>query len=123
MERLKILRTKRKLLQKEVASALNIGRTTYVKYENGDSEPSLSILIELANFFDVTTDYLLERSNIPNQKENQNPELKISEQEKTLLENFRSTTEHGRQRIIQTTLNICDEIEKKDTERNTKASS
>ena len=60
MERLKKLRQNRKLLQKDVATAINVGRSTYVKYENGDSEPSMKILIQLANYFDVTVDYLLE---------------------------------------------------------------
>ena len=46
----------------------------------------------------------------------------LSEQEKTLLETFRTTTELGRQRIIQSALNIYDEIEKKDTRANTKNS-
>ena len=47
---------------------------------------------------------------------------KLSEQEKTLLETFRSTTELGRQRIIQSTLNIYDDLEKKNTSTNTRNS-
>ena len=65
MERLKELRIKRKLLQKDVAEALQVSRTTYVKYENGNSEPSQKILVKLATFFNVTTDYLLKKTNYP----------------------------------------------------------
>ena len=61
MERLKELRTKRHLLQKDVAAVLGIDRTTYVKYENGLSEPSYDILCKLAEYFEVSTDYLLGR--------------------------------------------------------------
>lgn len=65
MERLKILRQKKNVLQKEVAEAINVSRTTYVKYENGDSEPSHKILIQLAEYYDVSLDYLLGISNSP----------------------------------------------------------
>lgn len=68
MERLRQLRQEKKLLQKDVAQAINVGRTTYVKYENGDSEPSMKILIQLAKFFDVSTDYLLGKTNFRNQQ-------------------------------------------------------
>ena len=65
MERLKLLRQKKNVLQKDVAEALNVSRTTYVKYENGDSEPSHKILIQLAKYYDVSLDYLLGISNSP----------------------------------------------------------
>ena len=66
MERLRILRKQKKLLQKDVAEAINVGRSTYVKYEKGDSEPSYAILKKLADFFNTTTDYLIEKTNNPN---------------------------------------------------------
>ena len=68
MERLKQLRQEKDLLQKDVAHAINVGRTTYVKYENGDSEPSYTVLIKLATFFGVSTDYLLGKTNNRNEK-------------------------------------------------------
>ena len=59
MERLRKLRTERGLLQKDMAAYLGIDRTTYVKYEKGDNEPNNEVLIKLANYFNVSTDYLL----------------------------------------------------------------
>lgn len=61
MERLKKLRLDRSLLQKDIASYLGIDRTTYVKYENGSSEPSNEMLSKIADYFGVTVDYLLGR--------------------------------------------------------------
>ena len=58
-ERLKALRKSKGLSQRQVAAALNIGRTTYLKYESGDSNPHLNKLQELAKFFDVPVGYLL----------------------------------------------------------------
>lgn len=62
MERLKELRAARGLLQKDVAAVLGIDRTTYVKYEKGQSEPSFDILTKLADYFGVSVDYLLGKS-------------------------------------------------------------
>lgn len=59
--RLKELRVKRNLYQKDVASMLGIDRTTYAKYETGDSEPNFGTLLKIADIFDVSTDYLLGR--------------------------------------------------------------
>ena len=63
MHVLKRLREAKGLFQKDVASAIGVDRTTYVKYERGDSEPSFQILEKLADFFNVSVDYLLGRDN------------------------------------------------------------
>ena len=61
MNTLKELRVSKGLYQKDVAKVLGVDRTTYVKYENGNSEPNLDMLVAIADFFDVSTDYLLGR--------------------------------------------------------------
>ena len=63
-EHLRTLRSERGLYQKEVASFLGVDRTTYVKYELGTSAPSNDILAALADYFDVSVDYLLGRTNL-----------------------------------------------------------
>lgn len=63
MHVLKRLREAKGLFQKDVASAIGVDRTTYVKYERGDSEPSFQILEKLADYFNVSVDYLLGRDN------------------------------------------------------------
>lgn len=60
MERLKELRESKHLLQKEIANALSIDRTTYVKYEKGTSEPNIEMLKRLSSFFSVSIDYLVD---------------------------------------------------------------
>ena len=59
MNILRELRTKKGVYQKDVAKYLGVDRTTYVKYERGDSEPSIDIIKKLANYFDVTVDFLV----------------------------------------------------------------
>lgn len=61
MNKLKELRTAKGLYQKDVASFLGVDRTTYVKYERGDSEPSFEILQKLADFYNVSVDFMFGR--------------------------------------------------------------
>ena len=65
MERLIGLRQKNGLTQREVAQFWGVDRTTYVKYERGDSEPNFDTILKLADFFDTTTDYILGKTNNP----------------------------------------------------------
>ena len=56
----------RKLTQKDVADFLGADRSTYAKYETGDSEPNFDTLSRLADFFGVSIEYLMGRTNIKN---------------------------------------------------------
>ena len=64
-ERLKQTRKLKKLNQKDVAQYLCIDRTTYTNYEIGKSKPTFEKLVEIADFFNVSVDYLLGRTNNP----------------------------------------------------------
>lgn len=64
--RLKQLRIEKELLQKDVAAKINITTSAYGFYEQGKRMPDAEILIELADFFDVSIDYLLGKSDILN---------------------------------------------------------
>lgn len=61
MNNLRELRTKKGVYQKDVASYLGVERTTYVKYERGDTEPSFETLCKLADYFNVSVDEILGR--------------------------------------------------------------
>lgn len=61
--RLKELRQNAHVTQEQVSKDLNLARTTYRNYENGDREPSLDVLVKLADYFSVSLDFLLERQN------------------------------------------------------------
>lgn len=51
----------RHLTQKDVADWLGVERTTYGKYEQGNSEPTFDTLCRLADFFNVSVEYLMGR--------------------------------------------------------------
>jgi len=59
---LKKLRKSQNLTQAKVADDLNVALSTYRGYENKTSQPSIEMLIKLANYFDVSMDYLLGRT-------------------------------------------------------------
>lgn len=58
-DRLQELRHGAGLTQKQVADALDIHSVTYLHYEKDQREPPLELLVRMAAFFDVTTDWLL----------------------------------------------------------------
>lgn len=60
--RLKALRKKRNINQAVLAKMLGYGYTAIANYESGRNEPSLGDLCRIADFFDVSVDYLLGRT-------------------------------------------------------------
>ncbi|MHC5217970.1 helix-turn-helix domain-containing protein [Enterococcus sp. LJL128] len=60
-EILKALRKKKRLTQKELADILFLEQTTISSYENGKIQPTAKTINDIANFFDVSSDYLLGR--------------------------------------------------------------
>lgn len=71
MDRLKKLRTERGLLQSDVAEFLNIKTNSYSQWETGKREPDYSSLLKLADYFQVSVDYLLGRSDDPEPEQKQ----------------------------------------------------
>lgn len=60
-QRLRDLREDRDLSQEDMAKILKIHQTTYSDYELGNLNIPVDVLIKLANFFDTTIDYIVER--------------------------------------------------------------
>ncbi len=56
------LRKEKGILQKELATYLNVTVATISNYEKGVHSPDYETLVRLADFFDVSTDYLLQRT-------------------------------------------------------------
>ena len=67
-DRLKELRKSKSATQLTLASVLEITDRGYRKYESGENEPTLSILVALADYFDVSLDYLCGRSDDPRRR-------------------------------------------------------
>ena len=63
--RLKELREKKKITQQKLAIELNMSQNTISRYENGIREADYKSLISIADYFNVSIDYLLERTDNP----------------------------------------------------------
>lgn len=62
MIRLSELRSEKNLSQRELAKIMNVSQGTYNNWENSNTQPSIEQLIALANFFEVSVDYLIGRT-------------------------------------------------------------
>lgn len=63
--RLREIRKSKGISQLKMAIDLNTNQNTISRYETGDREPGINELIQIADYFNVSIDYLLERTDIP----------------------------------------------------------
>lgn len=63
-KRLKELRMNNGLKQSDLAKLLSISTSRYGQYETGRRSPDYKLLIQIANFYNVSIDYLLGRTNV-----------------------------------------------------------
>lgn len=66
MNRLKLLRKEKGLIQKDIAKLLNVSIPAVNQYESGKRDMSTDTVVKLAEYFNVSTDYLLGKTDIRN---------------------------------------------------------
>lgn len=102
-EKIRELRLENALLQKDLAKKIHIAPNTLSQFESGRANPSYEVLAALADFFEVSTDYLLGRAddfgNITIRTEKTSAEL--SPDGKELLEIFNSLEREHRVQILE----------------------
>ena len=62
---LRALREDRDIRQRTIAEYLNVSQNTYSQYENGVISLTAEMLIKLADYYGVSVDYLLDRTDNP----------------------------------------------------------
>ena len=102
-ERLKALREAKGLTQTQLSEKLNIGRTSVSNYELGLRTPDIDVLADMANFFNVTTDYLTGRSNYKTTKE----EFQFEDFTSSLEDSLILVDEKFKGRITELLTDIC----------------
>ena len=98
MLRIKQLRERKGLNMKEAAKALGMPYTTYVNYEKGLREPTSEVLIDLADYFETTVDYLVGRTD--NQGNICRKASMISAEDEELLRKFHCLDERGKSAVL-----------------------
>ncbi len=86
---IKDIRLRKGLTQSEVASALGVSSVVYSRYETGTRQPSIDTIIQIADIFGCSVDYLLGRLSIE--------ESTLSDYEQKMLIASRNADERARQ--------------------------
>lgn len=97
-KRLRALREEKKITQEELGKILGTSHVTIGRYENGERIPKLDILIDLANYFEASLDYLLFRSDkkeVSSNKDKSN-NLTILNTNLPIVEDFNKLNEEGK---------------------------
>lgn len=102
--RIKDLRKKHKITQMELSEYLNISQSTLALYESKKRAVSVDIIIKIAQFFNVTTDYLLGLSDNPGFETVHGEQL--TDDENKLIDTYRSLNSDGKQIMIGKALDL-----------------
>lgn len=90
---LKEIRMKRKITQQEVADYIGCSSVVYSRYECGTRQPSIEMLLKLADLFGVTVDFLLGRQDLEDST--------LSEYERRLVMASRDADERAKDDALQ----------------------
>ena len=93
-QKLRLLRISKKMPQLELAKRFNVAQQTVGKWENGLAYPNINTLKELAKFFSVSIDYLLD-----NDDTQKTPSYHLAMEETRLLDSYRTLSDEGKQLI------------------------
>ena len=121
-KKLKDLRLEKNLNQSQIADLLGVTYFTVGKWENSKAEPSFDTLKKLAEFFDVSTDYLLGLEDDLGIKTYQQPPVPagsgeraaLSGEEADLLRDFRKLGIFARSSILIQVRALAEKAEKED---------
>lgn len=105
--KLKELRLKHGLSQKEFAEILGIKNNTYNQYEHENRTPDIETLIKIANYYNVSLDYLLENPTPPKTKN------EFTLQEEELIDIYRELSDRNKEIILKNLYILLDPDERK----------
>ena len=96
-QRIRDLREDHNLTQEALCKKLYMHKTTYTNYEQGKHSVPLDFAVLLANFYDVSLDYLAGRTNLP-----KNPHgITIADDALLVLQKYTALTERNKGRLEQ----------------------
>lgn len=93
--RLKELRIEKSLTQQELSQIIKCGQSSISNWEKGTREIDAVMAAKFADFFEVSVDYFMKRTNI-----RKKPAHGLSELDKKILESFKGLSDHDRQRVL-----------------------
>ena len=106
MDKLKELRKEKKVTLMQMAQDLNVANNTISQWENGRRTPDAIMLSKLADYFDVTIDYLLDRSPIKKNTERTSDFIKEDSFEFALFGEVKDLSAEQKSLIIELARNM-----------------
>lgn len=97
MENLKILRKKRNATQQTIADYVGLTRSAYSNIENDNRDPDTKTLLKLADYFNVSVDYLLGREN---KKEAPSPIPMLGKDAQKLLDMYGELSAENKDQVM-----------------------
>lgn len=88
VKNLRTLRTSKGLSQKQLADIISVSQQSINKYENHNVEPDIETLIEFADFFNTSVDYLIGHTDIEHKIESVRP-FDLNSDESALIAKYR----------------------------------
>lgn len=95
MKNLRNLRQEQHISQQKLAEQFLLTQQSIYKYENGLAEPDIQTLIQLADYFNTSVDYLIGHT----PKENPNTLQYVSPEESTHLEQYRKLSQSAKEHL------------------------
>lgn len=112
-QRLKELRKEHKLEQKDLTERFSLSSGSYSLYENDKRRPSYEILIQFADFYDISVDYLLGRTDTPHPIDDTPKQIaSYSEQEMAVIYMMHEMDEANRKSVYDFTSYVYNEYKK-----------
>lgn len=99
LKNLKLLRTKQNISQQQLADVIGVSQQSVNKYENHSVEPDIDTIIKIADYFSVTVDYLIGRTETQ-QTIDIFSEIQFNLEEISLINKYRKATVRDKE-IIQ----------------------
>nr|DAQ35482.1 MAG TPA: Helix-turn-helix XRE-family like protein [Inoviridae sp.] len=95
--RIRDLKEDRDMKQSDIAKIINMSDKQYARYERGETDVPLQVAITLADFYNVSLDYIAGRTN----DKRGLTRSELSDEETELIKKYRSLSEGGRNRILE----------------------
>lgn len=109
LKNLKALRTRAGISQQQLADLVIVSQQSINKYENHEVEPNLATLCAIADYFDVSVDYLVGRTDVEKRSE---PTVfcELNAEEQALIQNFRHNTKKDRERLLDLSARLLESL-------------
>ncbi|WP_312280401.1 helix-turn-helix transcriptional regulator [Oscillibacter sp.] len=99
MYNLRLLREERKLSQQKLADEFDVAQAQIQKYETGGYQPDIAMLSKYADFFDVSVDFLIGRTDI-RRKAEPTEECELNAEEQEIVNRYRNLRPNQRQSLV-----------------------